>query len=364
MSACVVKDFGVRANRFVSSRGMSRSVVITTRGTFLGKRSERLLVRESAGSGATRTSTEVETPLFRVGEIVIAAHGVTLSSDLIEEAASRGIPITFLKHGGEPFAMLTSPMLTATVLTRRAQLKAIDGAAGVALCRSFVAGKLRNQASLLVYFAKAEAKDPQRRDAVLAAAKEIRKARKQALEVDGSRPDMVREHLMGAEGFGARAYWAGVRALLVGRCEFEGRKGRGAVDAVNALLNYGYGILASRTWAALMLAGLDPFAGFLHVDRSGKPSLVLDAMEEMRPCAVDRAVLAHVRLGQAVRLEGGRLDDATKKAISAAVLERLEGPVTRQGRRLQLGSVLQQQARSIAAAVRGDHGYKPFAMTW
>jgi len=260
--------------------------------------------------------------------------------------------------------MITSPMLTATIVTRRAQLRAMDRREGARLCRAFVAGKLRNQASLLVYFAKAEKGDPARREKVLSAALQVRKARKAALDVEGTCPDAVRDRLMGSEGIGAKAYWAGVKALLEGRCVFEGRKGRGAVDPVNALLNYGYGILASRAWAALLHAGLDPFAGMLHADRSGKPSLALDLMEELRAPAVDRAVLAHVRLGQGVRFEGAYLDDTTRRAIAAAVLERLDAPVTLGGRKLLLGSVVQRQARAIATHVRGEDDYKPFAMTW
>lgn len=355
---------------------MFRTVIVREFGTFVGKRGERLLLRAPERTGAepappepgTRRRSapkrEEEIPLFRVGEIVLPARGVTLSTDLVEEAAQRGIPISFLGGGGQPFAMFSSPMLTATIETRRAQLRALDRREGATLAQAFVAGKLRNQASLLVYFAKAEKDDEARRERVLTAAADVRKARKNALAVEGPRPDMVREQLMGAEGLGARAYWSGVRALLDGRATFDGRSGRGAVDPVNAALNYGYGILSSRVWAALLHAGLDPFAGMLHADRSGKPSLVLDVMEELRAPAVDRAVLAHVRLGKSLGFDGSRLDEPTRKAVAEGVLERLEAKVTVAGRKVQLGSVLQRQARAIATHVRGEGDYQPFAMTW
>jgi len=348
---------------------MSRTVLVSTFGTFVGKKSERLVLRgpglakgKPASPQSPAPPEQVEIPLFRVGEIVMPSRGATLSVDLIQEAVARGIPITFLSSTGQPFAMLTSPMLTATVQTRREQLRAMDDRRGAELCRAFVAGKLRNQAGLLVYFAKAES--GQRRADALQAASDVRKARSRALQVDGSTPGMVRETLMGIEGMGAQAYWRGVKGLLEGKCEFEGRKGRGAVDAVNALLNYGYGILTSRVWAAVMLAGLDPFAGFLHADRPGKPSMVLDLIEEMRAPVVDRAVLAYVRLGQPVRFEGALLDEATRKAIATAVVERLEANVVVRGRKLTVGSVVQQQARSVATFLRREGKYRPFSMTW
>jgi len=351
---------------------MSRTIVVSGYGTFVGKRSERLLLRNAAaarkpkgdGEAAPAPPLEEEIPLFRVGEILVPPRGVTISSDLVEEAVSRGIPITFLSSNGQPYAMLTSPMLTATTQTRRAQLRALENEKGAQLVKKLVGAKLRNQASLLVYFAKAERDEPTRRARVLEAAEEVRKARKLALAVEGSRPDDVRERVLGHEGLGARAYWNGVRALLEGRCEFEGRKGRGAVDPVNALLNYGYGILSSRVWAAVMLAGLDPFAGFLHTDRPGKPSLVLDLMEEMRAPVVDRAVFAHVRLGEPVRFDGKLLHQDTRRRLADAVIERLEAKVTVRGKRLQLGSVLQRQARSVAMFLRGEGEFRPFSMTW
>lgn len=350
---------------------MSRTVVVSGFGTFVGKRSERLLIRNGVRGRAsnqkdTRTDEpeEQEIPLFRVGEILVPSRGVSISTELVEAAVSRGIPITFLRSGGQPFAMLTSPMLTATTQTRRAQLRALDGERGALLAKGLVMAKLRNQASLLVYFAKAERENPAKRSRALEAAAEVRKARRAAASIEGRRPDSIREQLFGYEGLGARAYWSGVKALLEGKCEFEGRAGRGAVDPVNALLNYGYGILSSRVWAAVMLAGLDPFAGFLHTDRPGKPSLVLDLMEEMRAPAVDRAVLAHVRLGEPVRFEGRLLHEDTRRRIAKAVLERLEAKVTVRGKKLQLGSVIQRQARSVAVYLRGEGEYRPFSMTW
>jgi CRISPR-associated protein Cas1 len=57
------------------------------------------------------------------------------------------------------------------------------------------------------------------------------------------------------------------------------------------MLNYGYGVLMGEVWRAVHYAGLDPYAGFLHADKPGKPSMVLDLMEEFRPHLVDRLVV-------------------------------------------------------------------------
>ena len=117
-----------------------------------------------------------------------------------------------------------------------------------------------------------------------------------------------------------------------GRCSratrpFETREHRGAPDAVNSALNYGYGILYTQVWGAIMNAGLEPFAGFLHVDRPGKPSLVLDLIEEFRQPIVDRAVIAALTKGLKLETREGLLTDESRRAVAGAVLERLESEV-------------------------------------
>src|SRR5205085_1591120 len=118
-----------------------------------------------------------------------------------------------------------------------------------------------------------------------------------------------------------------------------------------------YAILYSQVERAILLAGLDPYAGFLHEDRPGKPSLSLDLVEEFRQPVVDRAVFA--LLNQRVPLaqdETGRLDEVSRGLLARRVLERLEGEERYDGRKLRLRSIVQRQARRLAVWVRGDGG--------
>ena len=116
-------------------------------GLFIGKKSERVVVKQGK-------SVCAQVPLIRLQEIIVASRGVSFSSDLIEELCERGIRLACLASGGRPFALITSPMLTATVETRRAQFAATRNERGADLCRWIVAGKLHNQEKLLRYFAK------------------------------------------------------------------------------------------------------------------------------------------------------------------------------------------------------------------
>ena len=117
-------------------------------------------------------------------------------------------------------------------------------------------------------------------------------------------------------------------------------------------------------WGAALNAGLEPFAGFLHVDRSGKPSLVLDLVEEFRQPVVDRAIIALFTKGGEVRMENGLLDQDARRTGASRGLERLDGEAAVEGKTYKVRSILQQQARHLATAVRGERDYAPFSFKW
>ncbi len=324
-------------------------------GLFLGKKSERVVVKKGKAVCA-------QVPLMRIQEVVVGSRGISVSSDLIEELCARGARIAFLNSSGTPYALLTSPLLTATVETRRAQLDALNNERGAEFCRWVVAGKLRNQEKLLRYFARS--REGEARESLDRAAAQVRQLRKQALACEGATADAVRPSLMGYEGTGGRIYWRQIVNLLPEQCGFDGRNNNPGADAVNAALNYGYGVLYAHVWGAVMNAGLEPFAGLLHVDRSGKPSLVLDLVEEFRQPVVDRAIFTWLNKGGRLRLEKGLLDNGSREAVAARVLTRLTAAEQHRGKRHEVRSIIQMQARLAAGAFRGLRTYRPFAFQW
>lgn len=302
---------------------------------------------------------------------MITSRGVSLSSDVIHDCCERGIPLTFLTPSGQPYAQVCSPNLNATIRTRREQIAALNDLRGVEIAKNVTLGKLRNQANLLKYFAKYRKRlDPDVFNEVTTAATEITRLANQVRDLDGAQIDEIRGSLLNLEGRGGAVYWQGVGAIIGEKTGFERRERRGATDPVNAALNYGYGILYSRVWTAVILAGLEPFAGFLHVDRSGKPSMVLDMMEEFRQPIVDRVILASIGKGFRVEVEnpgGGeaaRLTEKTRREIATKIVERLESQVNYQGKRWRLGSVIQMQCRRLASFLRGEADYSPYVTGW
>jgi len=334
-------------------------LVVDEYGCFLGKHGDMVQVRKGR-------LTLIERPFDDLSCINIEGRGVSLSVDLIHECARRGIPVDCVAFDGEPYAKIMSPMLTATVETRREQLEAYDDTRGSDIAKALVGAKLANQRNLLMYYAKyRKAAAPDLAAELHEAAQEVADRADEVHKLDAVPIDAIRGALINLEGRAANTYWQAVWRLLPEDVYPGKREHRGATDPVNCMLNYGYGILYSQCWTAVLLAGLDPFGGFIHVDRPGKPSLVLDLQEVFRQPAVDRVVIGLLNKGFRPEFEEeGRLEKTSRRRFAAAVLERLSTPTPVGSRKEALKGIIVATARSLAVAVRGEKPLKPYVMRW
>lgn len=329
-------------------------------GSHIGKHSERLIY-------AKGKTILAQAPLMHLQQVIIASRGVDISSDAIAECCERGIPIYFLSSIGEPVASLYAPGLGGTVLTRRAQLASYGDSRGIEISLAIADAKINNQAATLKYVAKSRKEsDPdlyaRLRDASIETASQAEKLR-------GLRDmtlDDLRVYLMAFEANAAVEYWAALRSVIPEMYGWTERTTRGATDPVNSLLNYGYGVLRTRVEYALHLAGLDSFAGFIHADRPGKPSLTLDMMEEFRSVAVDRLVIGLVNRRYTVEMtDHGRLQDEVRRSFAGKMKEHLQATVRYDGARFPIAIVIQKQARRLAAYLRGEtEAYLPYRAEW
>jgi CRISPR-associated protein Cas1 len=147
----------------------------------------------------------------------------------------------------------------------------------VNIAKAFITGKLENQANLLRYMAKYRKEtEPELYQEMTLVALEMRDYLHELQQIEAENIENVRERLMSVEGRAAQRYWSVIGCIIPASLQWPGRETRGALDLFNSALNYGYGILYCQVEQALTLAGLDPYGGYLHADRPGKPSLVLD----------------------------------------------------------------------------------------
>ena len=337
-------------------------------GLFLGRRRKRFVVRRKG-------KVAEEVPADDVEAIVLMSKGVAVSEDAVRLAIDRRVQIVHAYHSGWPYAFTIPTFLSGSVETRRQQFLAYSDERGVELAKAFVIGKLTNQSNLLKLLSKSRQRtQPRLANELYGHAVGVDHVADRLGEIRGFEVDAVRLDIMNLEAGAARFYWSGIARVLPSELGFRGRD-PGGTDPFNVLLNYGYGILYGEVWKAVYYAGLDPFAGFLHADRPGKPSLVLDLIEEFRQQVVDRSIvslIARRRLGDEGIFEEGLpegekpiLSKAVRHLVAEAIVKRLGDEVAFEGKKLALSSIILRQARKVARYLRGTiRAYTPFVQRW
>lgn len=258
------------------------TVYITQDDAFIGKIDERLQVR-------AQKQTLLDVPLIKVDGVVVLGRA-TISPAALIELLERKIPLSFLTGTGRFLGKLEPPM-TKNIFVRSAQWQAGDDSPqAIHVVRGFIRGKLKNYRNSLMRTQR-EAKDPNSAT-VTKLAEGIRRLEQVIAPINTT--DTV-DALRGLEGAGSAAYFGCFQHLIRGEgFSFTTRQKRPPTDPVNALLSFGYSLLRHDIESALNIVGFDPYLGYLHTQRYGRPSLALDVMEEFRPLIVDAMVVSAI----------------------------------------------------------------------
>jgi CRISPR-associated protein Cas1 len=372
--------------RLIAARDDRKPLYISTTAVSIGRKSELIQVREKG-----EVIAEV-----RMNDLShVAVFGpATISTALLQSLCDRDIPVSYFSSGGL-FYGLTRGHSLKNVFTRLAQFHyAARPDEALRHARTFVHGKIRNQRTMLM---RNHVQAPR------ATTERLRYAADAALEAGGV------EELLGIEGAAALAYFENFAGMIkLGEnnvdeamlenaggpshtdspaaatpartrrdapgqqfftFDFTRRNRRPPRDAVNALLSFGYSLLARDCTIAAHAVGLDPYVGFYHQPRFGRPALALDLMEEFRPLIADSVTLTlinnrvitpadFVRAGDAVNLtaEG-------RKRFFGAYEQRLNTTIVHPVFDYQVSyrRAIELQARLLAKALTGDtEQYVPF----
>ncbi|WP_199245416.1 type I-D CRISPR-associated endonuclease Cas1d [[Phormidium] sp. ETS-05] len=277
------------------------TVYVVQDDAFVGKTDERLTVKVGKDK-------PLEVPLLMIDGLVVLGRA-TISPAAILELLERHIPVSFLSQNGRYLGTL-EPELSKNIFVRAAQWQAAGHSElAVGAVRGFVRGKLKNYRHIL--------QRRERENADLNLADGIAKLESAISPINAT--DNI-DSLRGLEGAGSAAYFGCFNQLIRGDgFEFTARRRRPPTDPVNALLSFGYALLRHDVQGAVNTVGFDPYLGYLHYQRYGRPSLALDLMEEFRPLVVDTIVLA------AINKRTLTVNDFVTEPLSGAVSLTQEG---------------------------------------
>ncbi len=310
-------------------------------GARVGKRADRLIVE-------LKTEKIAEVRLKDISQVCLYGP-VQVSTQVMAELFEREIPVCYFSTGGW-FRGIAHGLPHKNIELRiRQHAVAAAPAKALALAQQFVTGKIRNCRTLLRRNMEGDA------DGLLdSLAQSAREA---------ERADNIAS-LLGIEGMAAKRYFAGLGKLFKEErgFRFEGRNRRPPTDPVNATLSFLYAMLAREATVAALACGLDPYLGFLHQPRYGRPALALDLAEEFRPLLADSTALLLFNTGElkpddfVCRAGAVALKPAGKKAIVAAWERRLLSDVTHPifGYTISYRRVLMVQARLLGRVLTGE----------
>jgi CRISPR-associated endonuclease Cas1 len=282
---------------------------------------------------------------------------VSLSTPALGALMREEVPVTWASSGGWVLGHTVSTG-HKNVSIRVAQFRAaFDERRSLALARGLVAAKVRNCRVFLRRNFKAG--DEAARDETLAALTRL---------ADRAAHAPTEAELLGLEGEAAARYFR-LFATMLGESArdfpefgFEKRTRRPPADPVNAMLSLAYAML-TRTWLAVLSAvGFDPYLGFYHKPRFGRPALALDMMEPFRPVIADSTVIQAINNGE-VKADGFvtagpsvNLKPHARRAFIAAYERRLDQEVTHPvfGYRVSMRRLLEVQARLLARHLAGE----------
>jgi CRISP-associated protein Cas1 len=334
-----------------ASRNLSLPVYVQASPARVRKRGETLLIQTEEGSETTAR-------LIDTSHLVLIGS-VDVTAPCLHELMRREIPVSWYSGSGW-FLGHTIGTGHRNVELRTAQYRAsFDPAFCLRLARGLVASKLRNSRTLLRRNTR-EGLPPE------TALGGLRRAARAAHEAKSL------AELLGVEGNGAAIYFGGFGAMLregtesgggeLAHFNFENRNRRPPTDPVNAMLSFAYAMLVRELTATLSAIGFDPYRGFYHQPRYGRPALALDVMEPFRPIVADSAVITAINNGEVKHgdfVRAGRacaLSPSGRKKMIAAFERRLAQEITHPvfGYRLSYRRLLEVQARLLGRHLMGE----------
>lgn len=323
---------------------------VQTPGARLRKSGERLVVE-------TKEET-VEVPMIDVSQVALFGP-VSVTTPALHALMNAEIPVSWFSTGGW-FLGHTVGTGNGNVAVRQAQYQAaFDGPRCLAFARDLVAAKIRNGRTMLRRNWRVHG-DAEAKNEVLVRLQRI------VQRVPRAKDD---RQLLGIEGEAAAIYFACFEHMLaegakenVPAFAFAKRNRRPPTDPVNAMLSLAYALLTRVFTTAISATGLDPYMGFYHRPRHGRPSLALDLMEPFRPIVADSCVIQAINNGEVKPGDfvfngpACSLKTGGRKAFIAAFERRLEQETTHPlfGYRVSMRRLIEVQARLLARHLQGE----------
>jgi len=315
-------------------------LVINSRGSYLRKKNNCFLIKND--------DKVFEVSVKKIESILITTSAY-ISTDAIKFAMDNNIDIVFLDYFGNPYGRVWHSKLGSTTLIRRKQLEASIGEKGLNLAKEWITGKIDNQIDFLKSLKNSRSKKENRINEYIIS---LEKRKSMITKIEGAIEEK-RNNIMAIEGIAGKEYFEALSYIMPDGFKFKGRSRNPAKDEFNCLLNYAYGVLYSMVEKSCIIAGLDPYIGFIHADNYNKKSLVFDLIEMYRVFAektvmylfskrkVKKEYFDKIKNGLSLNQEG-------KALLINELNDTFETTVRYRGRNIKNKNIIQFESHRIA----------------
>lgn len=245
-------------------------LIINTFGTSLSRNNEAFQIIHKDG--------KQRVPAQGVTSIQIS-RGAQITSDAVLLAIENEIEVLFMDKSGSPIGRIWSSKYGSISNIRKGQLAFSFSKEAVGWIKKNIQQKIENQQALLLMM---KVKNEITQNKVQKAMRRLEDYRIKVDGLEGENVSDIASSLRGWEGVASNIYFETLNLFIPEQYRFSKRSQHPAMDVVNALLNYGYGLLYARIEGILIKVGIDPYIGIFHRDDYNRPVLVYDIIELYR----------------------------------------------------------------------------------
>ncbi|UBM60791.1 CRISPR-associated endonuclease Cas1 [Marinilongibacter aquaticus] len=320
---------------------------INTYGTYVHVKDAMFEIRRKLDNG------NLEKRHFAASKVrqIVMTTGMALSTDAVKLAMEHNVDLLFIEQHGKPIGRVWHSKLGSTTKIRKAQLQASLNERGLTWVKGWLIQKMENQRNFIQDLKKHRATMADYLDDKIT---KIENLTNSVQLQEGQSTAEVSDTLRGLEGTAGRLFFETLSQVLPKESQFKGRSNRPAKDPFNAFLNYAYGMLYGKIEKVLIVAGLDPFVGFMHRDDYNQLSMVYDFIEPYRICA-DEVVFRlfsgkKVNKSHTTEITGGSSLNTEGKALLVNAFNKFmdDNAVRYKGRNLVRSHIIQLDAHRFA----------------
>lgn len=335
-----------KPRKLVPSRDDKMPIYISGYGHSLHKKGNRVEIRKKDGG-------DKEVPFRDISQVCLYGD-IYVTSSLLRKFMQNNIPVCYFSYGGWFYGVSKGMPHKNVELRKKQYVNHFNQTRSLEVSKKFVIGKIKNCRTML------------RRNDSDIASKILSKMSELANKVEKAED---KQELLGLEGAAAQTYFSRFSNMFKDGFDFNKRDKRPPRDPINAILSYLYGMLTKEYFVTLMSVGFDPYLGFYHSPKYGRPALALDMIEEFRPLIAESVAITLFNNDElkdkdfVETSEGVNLKPKSKKKVIRGYERRIKDEITHPifEYKVSYRRILEIQSRLLGRWLLGEiKEYPPF----